>query len=434
MTNRFLSTRLASRAMRTAVFAALALGAGACSLDLTDPNAPAEEEVLNSPQLVLTTAVGIQAQYADNLHLFVRAPALVTDEWSTKPLALEADRSLVTGNVDYSYGVVSGPFEAAYRLARTADVLIEAAPRVGLSSGTQAGTVALAHTLKAMAIGHLTTQYRDLPADYDPDGAVMLPREQVRDTVIALLELARATLANVPADSLSQFNTTVLQTNGLNLPNTINAMLARYYLFDGQHQQAIDAANRVPQNSLSQFLYPNPSFNPVWNYGLTLNYVGTRREFFVEARDGDTRPAYWATRTSGLAGIPDSAFAFRRYGNRNDPFPAYLPDEMRLIRAEALVRLGNLPAARDLVNAVRTQCSSSVDEPLACQPALAVTALDTEAELMAEILYQRRYELYAQGVRWEDLRRLAAYTTEKATIEFLPTPRDECIRNPNAGC
>ena len=399
MTNAFLSTRLASFGMRTAVFAALALGAGACSLDLTDPNAPAEEEVLNSPQLVLTTAVGIQAQYADNLHHFVRGPALVTDEWSTKPLALEADRSLVTGNVDYSYGVVSGPFEAAYRLARTADVLIEAAPRVGLSSGMQAGTVALARTLKAMAIGHLTTQYRDLPAD-----------------------------------SLVQFNSTVLGTNGLNLPNTINAMLARYYLFDGQYQQAIDAANRVPQNSLSQFLYPNPSANPVWNYGLTLNYVGTRREFFTEARTGDLRPAYWATRTSGVAGLPDSAFAFRKYGNRNDPFPVYLPDEMRLIRAEALVRLGNLPAARDLVNAVRTQCTSSVDEPLACQAALPVEALDSEAELMAEILYQRRYELYAQGVRWEDLRRLAAYTTEKPTIEFLPTPRDECIRNPNAGC
>jgi hypothetical protein len=434
MTNAILSTRLASRGMRTAVFAALALGAGACSLDLTDPNAPAEEVVLNSPQLVLTTAVGIQAQYADNIHIFVRAPALVTDEWSTKPLALEADRSLVTGNVDYSYGVVSGPFEAAYRLARTADVLMEAAPRVGLSSGTQAGTVALARTLKAMALGHLTTQYAELPANYNPNGAAMLPREQVRDTVIALLEQARAGLAGVPADSLALFNSTVLQSNGLNLPNTINAMLARYYLFDGQYQQAIDASNRVPLNSLSQFLYPNPSANPVWNYGLTLNYVGTRREFFVEARDGDARPAYWANRASGVAGLPDSAFAFRKYGNRNDPFPAYLPDEMRLIRAEALTRLGNLAAARDLVNAVRTQCSSSVDEPLACQPALAITALDTEAELLAEILYQRRYELYAQGVRWEDLRRLAAFTTDRPTTAFLPTPRDECIRNPLAGC
>ena len=40
-------------------------------------------------------------------------------------------------------------------------------------------------------------------------------------------------------------------------------------------------------------------------------------------------------------------------------------------------------------------------------PALPDDALDTEAELMAQILYERRYELYAQGVRWEDLRRLA---------------------------
>ncbi|HEX6372469.1 MAG TPA: RagB/SusD family nutrient uptake outer membrane protein [Longimicrobium sp.] len=428
----WLSRQAGARLLRGCVVLAAALATAGCELDLTDPNAPGEEVVLSSPELVLTTAVGIQAQMAENIHIFVRAPALVTDEWGVRQRALEADRSLVTGTVDAAFGTVSDPFAAAYRITRTADLLIEAAPRVELGTGLETGVVALSKLMKAMALGYLTLQYQELPLSHDAIGAAPVPRDQVRDQVIALLESARTDLGAVTDAQLTDFNTRIL-SGGLNLRSTVDALLARYYLFDGQYQNAITAAQRVNLGVLSQLLYPNPGLNPIQNYGFGLDYVGTRRVFFTEAQAGDARPAYWSTRT-GVAGLPDSVFNFNRYGNRNDAFPVYLPDEMRLIQAEAHTQLGQLDQARTLVNAVRTQCSSTVAEPLACMTALPVESLDTQAELLTEILYQRRYELYAQGLRWEDLRRLSAYTTRRPSIQFLPYPTSECQRNPNSGC
>lgn len=421
-----------ARLLHTGVLLAATLAAAGCDLGLTNPNAPAEEEVLNSPELVLATAVGLQSLYADNIHHFVRAPALATDEWGTRQRALEADRSLITGAIDPIYGVINDPFATTYRIARTADVLITNAPRVNLSTGTMMGTVALAKLIKAMALGHLTLQYQQMPANYDPNGAAPLPREQVRDTVIALLESARADLSGVTDAQLAEFNTRVL-AGGISLRNTIDAMLARFYLFDGQNQAAIDAAQRVNTGVLSQLLYPAPSINPVQNYGYALDYVGTRRVFFLDAQAGDLRPAYWSTRT-GVAGLPDSVFNFARPLSPNDPFAVYLPDEMKLIQAEAYANLGQLGQARTLINQVRTQCSSTVAEPLACQAELPVEALDTAAEVYAEILYQRRYELFAQGLRLEDLRRLDEYSAIEPTVDFLPYPTTECQRNPNSGC
>ncbi|MEW5927669.1 MAG: RagB/SusD family nutrient uptake outer membrane protein [Gemmatimonadota bacterium] len=410
-----------------------ALSLAGCDLDLVNPNAPSEEEVLSSPDLILTTAVGLQAQFAENINLFVRAPALTTDEWGTQSRALAADVSLVTGAIDPGFSNVSDPFNAAYRLARTADILVRSAPGAGLGTATTAGITSLSKLLKAMSLGYLALQFEQAPTNFDPAGALPRPRAEVFDTVIALLQSARSDISGVPAADLAGFRTRVTGTD-FDLLNTIDAMLARYYLLDGQYQQAIEAAGRVNLGVLSVLSFPNPGINPVYDYSAVAQYTGARKVLFTEARDGDRRPAYWANRAGGAAGTPDSVFAFARLGSRNASFPVYLPDEMRLIQAEAYVRLGNLAQARTLVNAVRTQCASPVAEPLACQPALPTEALDTVEELMAEILYQRRYELYSQGLRMEDLRRLEQYTTKRPSVRFLPYPQSECDRNPADPC
>ena len=427
------TARALARARSVALCAAAGLGLAACDLDLVNPNAPSEEEVLSSVDLFLTTAVGIQAQYADNVHYFIRAPALVTDEWGTQTRALAADVSLVSGTPTADFLVVTDPFTYAYRLARTADILVATAPTLTLPAGTQAGVTSLAKLLKAMVIGNLVMQYERVPVNFSTAGALPQPRDVVLDSILAGLESARADIAGVSDADLTVFRSRVLGT-GFDLRNTINAMLARYYLLDGQYQNAIDAAGRVNLGVLSTLAYPNPGLNPVWNYYSGLQYVGARKVLFTEAQAGDQRPAYWATRATRFIGNPDSVYAFNRYGARNDPFLVYVPDEMRLVQAEAYTRLGNLAQARTLVNAVRTQCTAPVAEPVACLPALPTDALDTQAELFTEILYQRRYELFAQGLRWEDLRRLEAYTTKRPSLRYLPYPLTECERNPANPC
>jgi hypothetical protein len=44
-----------------------------------------------------------------------------------------------------------------------------------------------------------------------------------------------------------------------------------------------------------------------------------------------------------------------------------------------------------------------LDDPKACLPALSGQL--TQAHLLAEIYVQRHYELFATGLRWEDVRR-----------------------------
>jgi hypothetical protein len=234
---------------------------------------------------------------------------------------------------------------------------------------------------------------------------------------------------------LAGFRTRVLGS-GFDLRNTIDAMLARYYLFRARYPDALAAAQRVNLGVLSQLTYPNPGLNPIYNYSAVARYTGARKVLFTEADPVDKRPAYWATRSAatGSPGTPDSVFDFKKYGGRNDPYPVYLPDEMRLIMAEAQARGGNLAAARTLINAVRTQAASGLDEPVAGQAALPDASLATLDQILTEILYQRRYELYAQGLRWEDLRRLAAYTSKTPSIAFLPYPQSECDVNPANPC
>lgn len=420
------------RLLRGAAALALALALPACDLDLTNPNAPSEEQVVTTVDGVITLAVGLQSQYAENVNIFLRAPSLVTDEWGTRPIALAADVSLVTGTVDPAFGVVSDPFAAGYRIARTANILQTSAPKVGLGKGLQTGVVATAKLFKAMALGNMALQYERLPAN-SGDAAVPLPRAEVLDTVLVLLESARTDLAGVSDADLAPFRTRVLGP-GFDLRNTVDAMLARFYLADGQYQKAADAAGRVNRSVLSVLSFPNPGINPIYNYSVVSRYTGARRSFFTDADPADQRPAFWALRNAGSAGTPDSVFDFRQYGGRNDAYPVYLPDEMRLIQAEALAQLGQLPAARDLVNAVRTSPASVPGDPVAGLPALADDKLDTKEEILAQVLYERRYELYAQGLRWDDLRRLAAYTDKRPSMDFLPYPQSECDRNPAQPC
>lgn len=423
---------------RTAALAiaGLAAGVAGCDLDLTNPNALSEEDVLRDPNGMIALAIGMQSQYATSVGDWVRAPALVTDEWGTNTGSLTAYQSLLTGlNFEPGFGVVSDPWFGAYRVIRTANALLDNVDATSLDAGTRAGIRALAKTYRAMALGSLILQYQAVPIDVRVPNPVPQPRGVVLDSVTALLESARAELAAGP--DLSVFNTRVLVPNGVNLPNTIDAMLARYYLVDGEYQQAITAAQRVNQTVLSRFTFTGTSNNPIWNISASSFYVLPLASFRATAEAGDQRVNFWTKATAPTRGNPDSLLVtFNQYTGRNDAFPVYLPDEMKLIQAEAHARLNQLPQARQLINQVRTQCTSALAEPVACLPALTDAQLPDQAAILRQIAYERRYELFMQGLRWEDLRRLGTNLSVGAppTMQFLPIPSGECRNNPGAGC
>jgi len=431
--------RFRNRLMPTRAGVALLvlLVGGACDLDLQNPNAPTEDEVLGSASGMIAVAVGMQGQFAGMVEDYVLTSSLITDEWGTPIRALVSYQSLLTGeNFDPAFGVVEAPWAGGYRVIKSANTLLAGAPAV-LEGGLETGVVALAKLMKAMALGTLIMQYEEAPIDVSVLGPVPQPRALVLDTILALLESARADLQGVTNTELSVFNSRVLGT-GFQLRSTVHAMLARYYLMDGQFQNAVNAADSVNLGTLSVLKYISPNQNPIYGLAIGLQYVAPLRSFVTAAEAGDGRPAYWAdtAAANSFTGNPDSVLQpLRKYAGQFDDYPVYLPDEVKLIKAEAFTQLSTLDSAAFYVNAVRTQASSPVDEPIANLPALdPATQLDTPAKLLAEIARQRRYELYMQGLRWEDTRRLGTALTTDTVMAWLPIPRQECLTNPNAGC
>lgn len=410
------------------------LAVSGCDLDIQDPNRPTEEEVFGSPEGIQQVAVGMQALYAEELRDPIWVNALVADEMGVGRNVFASYLDLDAGNAITRGFFNTAPFDpwtGQYRVIKLANDLLRVTPNDPvLSAGTKSGILALARLHKAMALGNLVQLYERVALDVGPDQSPTLEnRERVLQEILSLLEEARAGLQATPPSAL--FNTQVVAT-GFNLSNTIDAMIARYALIAGRNDVAIQAATRVSPTTLSTFNFSAADPNPLWElwYNSGAAYqMRPERSFRTGADEGDRRVAYWV-RADTLTGPVVPLDDLNRYRDRTDAIPAYLPDEMKLIRAEAHARLGQLPQARQLVNEVRTQCASPVAEPVACLPARTDDQLATQGAILDEILRQRRYELFLQGVRVEDLRRFG----KALKYPWMPIPQSECDRNPNAGC
>ena len=412
-----------------------------CDLDLQNPNAPTEEEVATDTESLIAAAVGMQGDYALQMDEFVQASALVSDEWGTGTASLLSYRTLFVEpqNLEETFGVVEEPFAAAYEVVDLAEFLLDNVPNVMEEGGVRTGILALANLFRGMALGMVALQYEEAPVDISVEHPVPQPRVEVLDAAITSLEAARTLVGTMTEEQLNALVTARVVPSSFDIPNTIDAMLARYYLVRAgitgdaaDYAAAADAAARVDLSVVSAFPYTGIAENPIYNLSIELNYVRPLNSFLTDAEAGDDRPAFWVDESQApTAGVPDSLLLLLdQYDDATDPIYAYLPDEMLLIQAEAAAMQGDFGTAADFINEVRTGGAA----PLANLPEIPDADLDSLDEVLRQIAYERRYELYMQGLRWEDMRRLDEYIDSEPTIEFLPYPQQECTTNPNANC
>ncbi|MEO0902181.1 MAG: hypothetical protein AAFY00_09225 [Bacteroidota bacterium] len=269
-----------------------------------------------------------------------------------------------------------------------------------------------------------------------------MSRQQGFQEAIRLLEEANALLAANPVSA--EFESAVLQGD-FSLTDVINATLARYHLFAGNYEAAISSAGSVDLSVGSQFNYDTQNANPIWsrvfqnevfnfrpqdNFGIPAELnpdpADERRDFYLVALD--------TTNFNGFA-IEDLAGFFQ---SDSEPIPVYLPDEMRLIIAEAQLRRTSpdIPAAVAQINAVRTD----TDDIFGVNANLpAYSGPETVEALLDEIYVNRRSELFLTGMSLEDSRRFgrpqpnpAPRTfTDERNRNFYPYPDTERNNNPN---
>jgi starch-binding outer membrane protein, SusD/RagB family len=418
---------------RTRIFAAgvvAALLMAGCDLDLNDPNQPTETEVIGGQATLMQVAIGLQAEYSDALVNPVYTVGIITDELGAIPEAFESFRNADAGlPILYNEGPALNTWSSMYRVVRVADVIINQAPQLGFSPGMGSGMLALAKFYKGLALGQIYQLYPAAPIAVGPNipHPQFVDRQQVVGEALRLLEEARGHLQSTPPPA--QFGAEVLAP-GFNLPNSIDAMIARFSLMAGRYDEALAAAQRVNLNVFSEFRFsaadPNPLWNMWYNSGNAFQ-LRARRDFTTQAQPGDQRVGYWIT-PLGRTGATQLLDGTRRFEEQAASFPVYLPDEMRLIMAEVFARRGDTAQALQHVNAVRIPCTSPLPEPVACLPALTGGDVPTPTALLGAILRERRYELFLQGVRLSDLRRFDV----SRKYDFMPIPITECDRNPNA--
>ena len=398
-------TRRVTAALLAAVVGATAAG---CSLDLQNPNAPTEPQVTTSADGVIALATGLQGRFAASYSSFAYTAGLVTDEFAAVSAALISISDAEQGAVPSGTGVADAVFNSIYRTVRTADDLLAGADALSgqFDPGTRSGLRALALALKAEALGEALQSYQRVPVEtYNVAAPAYVSRAEALPVVRALLDSAAAVVAATPPSAF--FNANVL-TPGVSLPNVIQLFRARYARMANDQPAALAAANQVARTgtaALSVLTFPAPGVNPYAAVTGGTTGILPRRLYRLSLPAGDQRAAYFVApaTTSGRIGTPLDNWA--RYGNAQAPLPVYLPDEALLIKAEALAGQGQLAAAQAALDTVRTDCAGGrgLDDPKACLTPLA-GQLSQDA-LLAEVYAQRRWELFATGLRWEDTRR-----------------------------
>jgi hypothetical protein len=415
--------------------ALLSLTLGACNKEYLNPSSATQTQVVTSSDGLITLCNGLQYRYTTNGLLSVLYNAEALGGLSTRELNIlnvgnieEYNVSLGAGNVSNSNGVVRNLWTQCQLVRANADLVL-ANVNNAPDAGTRSGIVAYASIFRALSLGTLAEFFEQAPIATG-DNAPFVPRAQLLTEAVTQLETAATQLATTPVSA--DFTSKIVP--GLDLANTLQALIARYSLEAGNFDKALAAAAKVDLTKKSVFNFDDNTRNPIFevafgnrnvfeptdaNLGLTGALAPTagdqRLLFLVRANPAPTQ-------NRGLA----------FYTANNAPIPVYLPGEILLIQAEAYARKNDLTNAVIFLNRVLTKTPAQDIYGLGAALPPYAGALTQDAVLL-EILRNRDIELAFQGFRLPDSRRFNRPGPGRAGAErnrtFYPYPRTERENN-----
>jgi starch-binding outer membrane protein, SusD/RagB family len=416
----------------TSLFVTL-LFASSCKEEYTNPSSANLEQATSSVNGLIAVANGIQFRYtigrASPVYAAITASGLSTRELTVLNAGNTDEEFLRLGgsNVQGANSVVSNLWNQSNLVKANAEIILTNANNVQ-DAGTRSGLIAYASIFKALALGNLGTFWEQAPIAVS-ENATFSSRTEVLKAAITTLETAATTVsANAPSAYFSSFI-----APGIDIPNTIQALIARYAIMIGDNDKALAAAAKVDLTKRSAFNFDDITRNPMFDAtfgnrnvtepvnrtfnlsgGLAVNAADKRIGFYFQSANTTFNSARASFFTANTAQIP-----------------VYLPGEISLILAEANARKGNIDAAITELNKVLTK-KTDVWGIGADLPAYA--GEKTADAVLTEIYRNRCIELFLSGLKLEDSRRFgrpaaATAATSERTRNFYPYPLSERDNN-----
>ena len=425
------------RILITTILSGLLIMQNSCTKEYLNPSTASQPQAVGSADGLITICNSLEYRYSVGgggsvLGSAVAAGGLTSGELTVLNQGNGEEFALQQGqaNVTNSNGVVRTIWTQTQLLRSNADLVLANTGVVVNDPGTKSGIVAYASIFRALALGTLAQFFQSAPI-LSQENSPFVDRAQLLKEAIASLESAATQVAANPVSA----NFTGKVPAGIDIPNTLQALIARYALFAGDNDKALAAAAKVDLTKKSVFNFDDNSRNPLFFYAFSnVNVVAPTNVSLglsgaLAPNPADKRIAFYTQTANSKANL-GTGF----YTANNAPIPVYLPGEILLIQAEAAARKGDLAGAVTALNKVLTKTAATDVYGLgASLPAY--SGAQTADAILLEILRNRNIELAYTGFRLEDSRRFGrpgpGAAGSERTRNFYPYPRTERDNNTN---
>ena len=435
-----------------------------CEKEFVDHNNIMEDVAFETPQAYKGIILGITKDFATNsLYRIIHAPALTTNEMANLS-TYETESQLVDGGPELT-GVnssLNGIWRKLHSQRGIAEKILLHIDNLTFDSNDQrnafekekAAYKAYAYFFKAMTTGYLANYWKKVTIENDlNNNAAFVNRN---DAYIKAIEYLDQALVELDANADAEIYLNVLISSEFSFVDVVHAFKARYEIEIGNYQEAYDTANLVDLNNRSVWSYDGGSIlNPVYKYILKrgakeifkpIDSLGLHGNQTPEL--GDLRNPFYLTyytkRAKNCNYNVDKPKGFWTTGA--SPIPVYLPDEMKLIKAEAKARMGgntNLTEAVTLIDEVRMQTPANDAFGVGGGLSAWTGNATNQQDVLDEIYKNYAIELFLQGLRFPIHRRFYPNyldgmdwnNTSRCGLErlnnFYPYPDQERSNNPN---
>jgi len=462
-------TTLTSVRCIAALGAALSLGAcSADQLNITNPNTPTVAAAAADPQALQLQATGLLRQLRGGRGGFMTSTGIFGREaYNYTPQEGRNTSGFLIGisgqNKLDPAGFAVGNWAGQYGNLRDIFNLKNAATASSSLSAEQKNAVqGFAKTLEGLELLYVISTRDSLGAIVEikqnaSDLAAFVSRDSTYKYILATLDDGAANLAA----GGSAFPFTIhAGFNGFNTPSTfrqfnraIAARAAAYYATSGggaaAWQRALTALTASFLNTAAT-TRAQLDVGPVHVYSaatgdannpvnaVTATDIYAHTSFQTDAQNKASgqpddryttkigaRPARNAPQGLGIS----SSLGFNIYPALTSSIPIIRNEELMLLRAEALLATADKAGAITLINQIRVNSGGLAPS--------ALTASSSDADVLTEILYNKRYSLMLEGHRWIDMRRygrlnqLPLDITSGVNAHFVarvqPIPQAECL-------